>query len=99
MKKYLIPLFACCLLCGRAMADKNTDEKEMNRFITELMGRITLKAGESRNVEFHITAEKLKFYNYNLDYVLEPGEFEIMIGPNSGEVKSVRITLSSEPEQ
>ena len=99
MKKNLIPLFACCLLCGRAMADKNTDEKEMNRFITELMGRITLKAGESRNVEFHITAEKLKFYNYNLDYVLEPGKFEIMIGPNSGEVKSVRITLSSEPEQ
>ena len=95
MKKYLIPLFACCLLCGRAMADKNTDEKEMNRFITELMGRITLKAGESRNVEFHITA----FYNYNLDYVLEPGEFETMIGLNSGEVKSVRITLSSEPEQ
>ncbi len=55
--------------------------------------RITLKAGESRNVEFHITADKLKFYNYNLDYVLESGEFDIMIGPNSRDVKKTSITV------
>ena len=61
--------------------------------------RITLKAQESRDVTFHITADKLKFYNYNLDYVLEPGEFDIMIGANSRDVKSARITLSSGLEQ
>lgn len=55
--------------------------------------RVTLKAGESRNVEFHITADKLKFYDYNLNYVLEPGEFEIMVGPNSREVKVGKLKI------
>lgn len=55
--------------------------------------RITLKAGESRNVEFHITADKLKFYDYNLNYILEPGEFEIMVGGNCREVKVGKLTI------
>ena len=32
---------------------------------------------------FEITDDLLKFYNSSLDYVMEPGEFEIMIGPDS----------------
>jgi len=44
-------------------------------------------------VEFHITADKLKFYDYNLNYVLEPGEFEIMVGGNCREVKNKRIEV------
>ena len=59
--------------------------------------RVTLKAGESRNVEFHITADKLKFYDYNLNYVLEPGEFEIMVGPNSREVKKAKLEVTTNP--
>ncbi len=55
--------------------------------------RITLRAGESRNVEFHITAEKLKFYDYSLRYVLEPGEFEIMIGSNSRDLKKAVLNV------
>ena len=55
--------------------------------------RVTLKAGESRNVEFHITADKLKFYDYNLNYVLEPGEFEIMVGGNCREVKVGKLKI------
>ena len=55
--------------------------------------RITLQAGESRDVVFHITADKLKFYNYDLDYVLEPGDFEVMIGPNSRDVKKVGFSV------
>ena len=55
--------------------------------------RVNLKAGESRNVEFHITADKLKFYDYNLNYVLEPGEFEIMVGPNSRDVKVGKLNI------
>lgn len=57
--------------------------------------RVTLKAGESRNVEFHITADKLKFYDYNLNYVLEPGEFEIMIGPNCRNVKVGKLKVEN----
>jgi beta-glucosidase len=55
--------------------------------------KISLKAGESREVTFDLTTEDLKYYNHDLDYVCEPGDFEIMIGPNSRDVKSVKLTL------
>jgi len=57
----------------------------ITRPVRELKGfeRIHLKKGESKVVTFEIKDELLKFYNSNLDYVLEPGDFEIMIGPDS----------------
>ena len=57
----------------------------ITRPVKELKGfeRIHLKKGESRVVRFEITDDMLKFYDHNLNYVLEPGEFEIMIGPDS----------------
>ena len=57
----------------------------ISRPVKELKGfqRIHLRKGESQEVQFEITDDLLKFHNYNLDYVLEPGEFEIMIGPDS----------------
>ena len=57
----------------------------ITRPVKELKGfqRIPLKKGESREVTFEITDDLLKFYNSSLDYVLEPGDFEIMIGPDS----------------
>lgn len=55
--------------------------------------RITLKAGESQEVTFRITADKLSFYNYDLQYVLEPGEFDIMTGPDSQNVQSTLLTV------
>jgi len=67
----------------------------ISRPVKELKGfeRITLKAGESRKVEFIITPDLLKFYNKNLDFVLEPGDFDIMIGANSRDVKTLRLTV------
>ena len=55
--------------------------------------RISLKPGESRTVEFTITADKLKFYNKDLVYDCEPGEFDVMIGPNSRDVQTQRFSL------
>ncbi len=55
--------------------------------------RITLKPGESKVVEFVITPEKLKFYNSQLKFDCEPGEFDVMIGPNSRDVQTLRFTL------
>lgn len=57
----------------------------ITRPMKELKGfqRIHLKKGESREVTFEIADDLLKFYNSSLDYVLEPGDFEIMIGPDS----------------
>lgn len=61
----------------------------VTRPVKELKGfqKIELKPGESKVVTFTITPEHLKFYNYDLKYDWEPGEFQIMIGTNSKDVK------------
>ena len=46
-------------------------------------------------MSFEITSEDLKFYNHELEYVCEPGEFEVMIGPNS-RVSDDNFALSPE---
>jgi len=63
------------------------------RPVKELKGfqKIELKAGETKTVTFKITPEDLKFYNYDLKYDWEAGDFEIMIGGNSRDVKSVKV--------
>ena len=67
----------------------------ISRPVKELKGfqRIHLKAGESQDVTFTITPDLLKFYDYNLNYVLEEGTFIIMIGSNSRDVKKKTITI------
>ena len=73
--------------------------RDMVRSITppvkELKGykRVALKAGESKTVTFEIGIDDLKFYNSSLDYVAEPGEFTVMIGGNSRDVKSAKFVL------
>lgn len=70
----------------------------ITRPVKELKGfqRIHLKKGESREVKFEITDDLLKFYNHNLDYVLEPGDFDIMIGPDSSlkHLKKTTLTIN-----
>lgn len=68
----------------------------ISRPTKELKGfqRIHLKKGESREVKFEITDDLLKFYNYNLENVLEPGDFEIMIGPDSSLKHLRKATLT-----
>jgi beta-glucosidase len=63
------------------------------RPVQELKGfqKIALAAGESKKIEFEITPELLKYYNGDLKYIWEAGEFEIMIGPNSRDVKKVKV--------
>ena len=65
----------------------------ITRPVQELKGfnKIELAAGESKNVSFEITPELLKFYNANLKFDWESGDFEIMVGSNSKEVKTVKI--------
>ena len=45
--------------------------------------KISLKKGESKSVEFEISREDLKFYNADLEHVVEPGEFEFFVGGTS----------------
>jgi len=67
----------------------------ISRPVEELkdFSRIHLAKGETKTVTFTITADKLKFYNSNLRLVCEPGEFEVMVGPNSRDVQTVKFTL------
>jgi len=65
------------------------------RPLKELKGfqQIWLEGGESKTVSFEITKDMLKFWNYDLEYVFEPGEFDIMIGRNSEDVMVERIKI------
>ena len=65
----------------------------ISRPLKELKGfqKVFLKAGETRPVTFKITPEDLKFYNGDLKYVWEPGDFVIMVGGNSKEVRSAKV--------
>jgi beta-glucosidase len=63
------------------------------RPVKELKGfeKVELKPGETKTVTFRITPEQLKFYNYDLKYDWEPGDFDIMIGANSRDVQKVTV--------
>jgi len=79
----------------------------ISRPVKELKGfqRIHLKKGESREIYFDITDELLKYYrptmkdgcinmNGPFEYVVEPGDFEIMIGPDSSEKRLKKAILT-----
>jgi len=55
--------------------------------VKELKGfqKISLKKGESKTVNFELGIEDLKFYNASLEFVAEPGKFEVFIGKNSAD--------------
>lgn len=55
--------------------------------------RVEIPAGKTVNVEFTITCDDCKYYNANLDYVCDPGEFEVMVGPNSHDTATLMFTL------
>lgn len=67
----------------------------VTRPMKELKGfeRISLKKGETKTVTFEITPEKLQFFDIDMNRVVEPGEFDIMIGNNSNDLTTVTLTL------
>jgi beta-glucosidase len=52
-----------------------------------------LKKGETKAVTFTISAEELKFFNSDLKWVAEPGEFKVYIGTSSSDVKEASFRL------
>ncbi len=65
----------------------------ISRAVKELKGfqKVAIAPGETKNVKFTVSTDALKFYNSNLEYNWEPGEFEIQIGGNSRDVKKVKV--------
>jgi beta-glucosidase len=74
----------------RDVVGKNT------RPLKELKGfeKIFLKSGETKKIVFNISVEDLKYYDHNLEFDWESGDFEIMIGTNSENVQSITVNWS-----
>jgi beta-glucosidase len=56
--------------------------------------RVTLKPGEKRSVQFNVTPDMLKIWDINVHYVIEPGVFDLMVGPSSDDTKTVKLTVA-----
>ena len=68
----------------------------VTRPVKELKGfqRVTLQPGQRTQVRFQLGAKELGFHNRQMKFVVEPGEFKVMVGPNSAEVieKGFQVT-------
>ena len=67
----------------------------VTRPMKELKGfqKISLKAGETRTVNFTLGTKDLSFYNSELKFVAEPGQFQVFVGGNSRDVKQATFEL------
>jgi beta-glucosidase len=74
------------LYIGDPVASISRPVKELKNF-----KKIALMPGEKKEVSFTVTPDDLKFYNADLKYGWEPGEFIIYAGGNSRDLKSVKI--------
>lgn len=74
------------LYVGDPVASISRPVKELKNF-----KKIMLKPGETKTVSMSITVEDLKFYNADLKYDWEPGEFIISVGPNSRDLKQTKV--------
>ncbi len=65
------------------------------RPVKELKGfrKVSFEPGETKTVTFTLTGEDLKYYNHELEWVLESGDFEIMAGPSSGDLKKAVLEV------
>ena len=68
----------------------------VTRPVKELVGfrRVPLKAGETRQVDISIRSDAFAFWNRDMKRVTEPGDFTIMVGPNSQDVQEVKLVLA-----
>jgi beta-glucosidase len=67
----------------------------VTRPVKELKGfqKVSINSGDAKTITFTITANDLKFYDINMKYANEPGDFKLFIGTNSQDVKEVGFKL------
>ena len=67
----------------------------VTRPVKELKGfqKVSINSGDAKTITFTITANDLKFYDINMKYTNEPGDFKLFIGTNSQDVKEVGFKL------
>jgi beta-glucosidase len=69
----------------------------VTRPVKELKGfrRVTLAPGQSTTVQFTLDSDAIALWDQHMKHVVEPGAFEIMVGPNSVDLKSVTLDVTS----
>ena len=67
----------------------------VTRPVKELRGfsQVYLNPGEKKELTFILTEAELGFYNRNLEYIVEPGKFVVMAGPDSKNLKSAKFEI------
>jgi beta-glucosidase len=72
------------------------EASSITRPVKELKGfqRVTLKAGEKRRLQFTLTPEHLGFYNREMRWIVEPGDFRVMVGSNSEDLREARFRVA-----
>ena len=70
----------------------------VTRPVKELKGfrKVSLQPGETASVEIDITPDALAFFDIDMQYVVEPGDFTIMVGTSSRDEDLQRVTLRVE---
>jgi beta-glucosidase len=65
------------------------------RPVKELKGfkRVHLAPGQTQEISFRVDFNSLALYNPKMERVVEPGEFTIMVGPNSVDGKTCTLTV------
>ncbi len=68
----------------------------VTRPVKELKGyqRLSLEPGETKTAMIRLTAESLAFYDIGMNYVVEPGDFEIMTGSSSRDLDLKKVTFT-----
>lgn len=71
------------------------DYSSVPRPVKELKGfqKIWLEPGQSQTVNFTINPEALSFYDKDMKWIIEPGDFTIMVGTASDETQSIKLTV------
>lgn len=70
------------------VADIARPRKELKGF-----RRVGIKPGETVKVDFELTTEDLKYYNRDLEYKYDPGDFEVMVGPDSSNLQVLKFKV------
>ena len=67
----------------------------VTRPVMELRGftRVGLKPGEKKTLQFRLTPQDLQMLNRDMHEVVEPGLFDIMVGPSSDQTSSVPLQV------
>ena len=94
--------------CSVTNSGSVTGEEVVQLYIQDLVGSVTrpvkelkrfqkinLELGESKKISFKISSTDLSFYNYDLKFAAEPGEFVVFVGGNSRDTMEAKFTLVS----